>query len=208
VRRTRFVLIIPALAWALASCGGSAPSNLLFSPVDGGEPFDVAARDQGLPPDTGLPPVRDAAEEDIGAAPDSTTPGPMPEAAAPEAAVIEAGPPSYSVDCGGTTTCTIPAQLCCVSGFGPQSDSCVPSASGCNAPMSTPVSCTSSAQCPAGEICCGRQPNGAYTDVTCRATCDNGNSEVVFCDPTVPNDCPQGTTCGPSQVLDGFNRCN
>jgi hypothetical protein len=206
VRRTGFGfgLVVPALACALASCGGSAPSDLFSSPADSGA-FDVSARDQGLPLDTGVQPAADAAD-DTGIVVDAT-PQPAPEAAAPEAAVIDAGLPPYSIDCGGTTMCSGPAQTCCVSGApGAQDDTCVADANSCNGPLTTPVSCSSSSQCPAGEICCGREPNGTYTDVSCRSTCD-GTTEFVFCDPNVPNDCPPGMMCGPSTLLDGFNRC-
>jgi hypothetical protein len=30
----------------------------------------------------------------------------------------------------------------------------------------------------------------------------------VFCDPSVPSDCPMTSNCTMSSILDGFTRCN
>jgi hypothetical protein len=72
--------------------------------------------------------------------------------------------------------------------------------------MDTPVRCNSSSQCPGAQVCCGREINNVYAEVSCRMTC-GAAGEYQFCDPSVPSDCPMGMRCAPSTILDNFSRC-
>jgi hypothetical protein len=205
VRSALVSLILSVFICVAAACGGSAPSQLFSgNPVDSGGSGDDSSMSQG---DSGMPPPEDASSADTGSATDSYT-APPDVFTVPEAGPDDAPSSTWNIACG-MTMCPGPAQLCCVSGpTGNQTDTCVTGMNNCNGQGDTPISCTSSAQCPGGQLCCGRMANGAYTDVACRMTC-GGSNEYVFCDPGVPSDCSQPTpTCSMSTVLDGFSRCN
>jgi hypothetical protein len=138
------------------------------------------------------------------------------DSSVPDTSVMETGPTPYSVPCGVTTTCTAPAEFCCASGPTSQmTDTCTSNPSDCSGPMDTPVYCTSSSQCGAGELCCGQINGTVYGAITCQGADAGGNgpcgggNQYVFCDPSVPSDCPPGTgVCSASTRLDGFYRCN
>jgi hypothetical protein len=195
-----------------AACGGSGPSQLFSgNPTDSGSSVDDTGMSQA---DSAPPPPDDAAADSTSAMDSySATPDVF---TVPEASAVDAPPSTWDIACG-MTTCPGPAQFCCVSGLpGNQTDTCVSGMNNCNGQADTPVNCTSSAQCPAGQLCCGRQNtsqpmgNNKYTDVTCRMTC-TGSNEYVFCDPNnLPADCPSPgpPNCTMSTLLDGFNRCN
>jgi hypothetical protein len=190
---------------APVACGGSGPSDLFSGngTVDSGGAGDDSSSPQV---DSGAPSPNDAAAADTFSAMDTSI---MPPDAysVPEASPVEASSPTWNVPCGTTTVCEAPAQFCCVSGpQGSQTDTCVSGTNDCNGQTDTPVSCTSSSQCPRGEICCGRVTNGVYGAISCRMTC-GAAGEYQFCDPTVMSDCPPMTACMPSTILDGFNRC-
>jgi hypothetical protein len=130
----------------------------------------------------------------------------------PEASPIETGPVTGSISCP-PTTCSSP-EVCCASGNGSGQTSfkCQSASKGCGsaAAPGTPISCSSTADCPKG-VCCGANDNnGHYVAVACAATCQgqdaNGDTLVQFCDPAAA-DCPTGLTCVASQLLPGLNVC-
>jgi hypothetical protein len=201
------VLSVVVLGLAPAACGGSGPSELFSGnpTTDSGGSGGDASMPQA---DSAPPPPNDSAAADSTPDMDSSS-SVLDVYTVPEASPVDAPPPMWNVACG-MTTCSGPAQFCCVSGpTGNQTDTCVSGTNSCNGQADTPVNCSSSAQCPSGQVCCGRLSNGAYTDVTCRMTC-GGSNEYVFCDPnSLPADCPSATpNCTMSTILDGFNRCN
>jgi len=206
-RRTVPVLAVALLALAPA-CSGAAQSDLLTGPA-GSSSGGTVERDGGI--DSGRP-VEDAGTPD-GTTVDASGP---PDAGVPETGGKDSGggPQGTQVLCpqnGQPSTCN-PGQVCCVSGdpqAGTQTDTCDPSGATC---AGTPVHCASAADCPNSEVCCGTQsydPNTGsymYSDVSCAKDC-SGQGHYVFCDPQHPNACPNGTGCGPSQLLQGFSVC-
>ncbi len=107
----------------------------------------------------------------------------------------------------GNARCSSPGEFCCASPSGVQS--CSANANDCLGQGNTPVSCSTSSQCPAGQLCCGEQHSGYYADVSCQLECNssnNGVSQVQFCDTSAP-DCPANTSCQASVYLIGFSVC-
>jgi hypothetical protein len=199
-------LVVSAFVIAPAACGGSGPSDL----------FSGGAVDSGGQGDDAMAQVDSwkAAPDDAAAAADAatamdTSTVPTPDAySAPETSAVDAPGPTVTIPCGMAATCSVPAQFCCVS-VGPQgsqTDTCVSGTNDCNGQMETPIECTSSAQCPGGQVCCGRVNNGVYGQVSCRMSC-SAAGEYQFCDPAMPGDCPPTMACMPSTILDGFSRC-
>lgn len=80
----------------------------------------------------------------------------------------------------------------------------------------TEISCSSPADCPGGYCCAefmlgGNPPQQfrEYTAISCQASCDNPQAEIVVCDPTAANPCPFGGTCTASTLLGaGYYVCN
>jgi hypothetical protein len=208
---SRLILAAPMLS----ACGGLETASL-FSSTGDASSFDAAVvTDSGvviLPlKDAGLPPVREASTifPDVGTTKDVSVVIPMPEAAPP--------PPMMSVACPtgtGDNMCTGPAPVgCCVSqginiGGGPQSATCeVPATPDvCQQSGGAFVQCASSADCPAGDQCCGTQ-NGdnEYTTVVCASQCSA--SQVQFCAQQASGECSFGTYCQQSQIIPPYTVC-
>jgi hypothetical protein len=206
----RALVFLSLLAFGLiVACTGSRESDLYFPP-------SVVAAEAS----DGLAPV----DEGGGTLDSSTVP-------LPEADIVESGeatvgdgepsdsiaPPATMIPCGvsGTNkTCSTADQVCCVTfNGGPKADqnveTCSFSASDCSNRNGATVHCTSSTQCPAGQVCCGTSatPYLYYSDVSCRPSCDTKSSDHQFCDPAVPADCPLGQPCQPSTILTAFYIC-
>jgi hypothetical protein len=123
----------------------------------------------------------------------------------------EAGPGgnTSSLACG-SAQCSIPAQVCCVSGGGNGAGggvfayACVmgascPMAMGNNNPP-TALKCSSSANCNAGTVCCVKQ-NGQDTESSCQVTC--GNNDAQLCDPAAASSgCAAGVMCSAANIGD------
>lgn len=207
--------VLPSVALLLSAlgpaCSGASSSSLLGPAPPPQEPQGDSAA-----PDTGsLPPP----EEDSGAAPDTSAPPvdtgiPVVDSGTVEdVAPPDANPTGARVLCpmkGIPATCD-PGQDCCVStsGTGNQTDTCQTPGTHCNGAV---VSCSSSSQCPNGEVCCGTETtNGGtpmYVQVSCATACvsQGGQTKVTFCDPQKPQ-CPNGLQCAQSSVLQGFYVC-
>jgi hypothetical protein len=171
--------------------GGAAPDASVGDDAPIGPPQPVDAG--GSPPDTGT-----GVPVDAGAAQDSGT------------VATDSGPPAV-ISCGNTT-CPLPAEFCCVTfDQSGQQEACASDPGSCTGQGGSAVECTSSSQCPAGQICCGTKPNSnSYSDVSCQAApCGSGSVEQIqFCDPQGPNDCPpDAPQCQQSTILNGFFIC-
>jgi hypothetical protein len=96
----------------------------------------------------------------------------------------------------GTLTCTVPGQTCCVtqSGGQPPFTFACENGSTCSNPNAVALQCTSTADCPATEVCCFQQQQGGGSS-QCVAQCGGGGTQL--CDPHAPNNggCPQGQQC-------------
>ena len=137
--------------------------------------------------------------------------------------VIDVGPPDLGPPETSTgnavlcppKTCTDP-DVCCATGTGAgqtPSYRCQSPGHTCNGNTGpgTIISCSSTADCTNGDVCCGANNNGVYEQVSCQQNCTgtaaDGATLVTFCDPAA-NDCPNGGLCQPSQILQGFSVCN
>jgi hypothetical protein len=203
-----------APAIGVAACGGSNPSSLYAMGDDA-----AGTGGDSAPPQEAAPAEDTGSGMTLDTGVDSTVivdSGSIPDVApVPESSPVETGPAPYSIACGMMTTCTAPAQFCCASGpTGMQTQTCVATLGDCGGNQDTPVYCTSSTQCAAGEVCCGNLNSAVYGAISCQSDdggaggpCSAANA-YVFCDPSVPSDCPQGMSCTLSTRLDGFYRCN
>jgi hypothetical protein len=214
--RGRFLSIasfLTILAMALApACGGATDPHDLLAGA-GGDGTSSGGVDAGHDTGSHVGPGPDSGSApDTGMAVDSST-GPMDSGFT----LPEAGP---QPDAGGDgfscppTTCKEP-RVCCATGTGQGSTPtfvCQDASKACGNTTSpgTPISCAVAADCN-GDVCCGDNLNGFYSRVACAATCagttTGGATEITFCDPA-GDDCPAGTTCQASQVLEGYNVCN
>jgi hypothetical protein len=189
----------PVLVLTLAvSCGGS--QSMLFTGADAGD-------DQGAPPDSASQPDvsgLDARHDAITPVADSASP--TRDAAPLDSSEVDGPPPSYSITCGTMTTCDAPGQFCCLSGLpATPTYACDGDSTSCGGIADAKIYCTSSTQCPGGQVCCGHVLPPAV--VTCQPTCAAAN-DYVFCDPSAPSDCPQGHKCIASTRIVGYDRCN
>jgi hypothetical protein len=192
------LLVLVPIALAI-SCGGGSQSAVFTG-------SDAAADEAATPPEDGAtePDATgsggDAPDDVVTKIPDS---GGNTGDAAPG---VDGAVPSYSVSCGMTATCEAPGQFCCLSGL-PTTPTyaCESDSTGCGGTTDAQIHCTSSAQCPGAEVCCGHVLSPAV--VSCQPTC-NGANDYVFCDPSAPNDCPQGHKCMASTRIVGYDRCN
>jgi hypothetical protein len=198
------------LASVVPACGGLEASNL-FSidgvPIDAGHDSSTVV----FPPsmDAGHVVSHDAAIPDVGATTKDVVVVTVPEAAAPPPAMMSVMcPTSFS----GGGTCSGPAPIeCCVQqnnmgGGGPAATCDVPATpAACQASGGAAVQCAQTADCPAGDVCCGtKDNNGNYTTVECAASCSA--SQVQFCGQN-SNDCGSQGTCVQSQILTQYTVC-
>jgi hypothetical protein len=201
VQYLRGLLVLFPLAVTI-SCGGGSPSAV-FSGSDAGADQAAPPQDDASEPDATGSGV-DGPDDVVTKVPDS---GGHPGDAAPgDGSGADTEAPSYSVSCGMTTTCEAPAQFCCLSGL-PATPTCAceSDSTSCGGVADAQIYCTSSAQCAAGQVCCGHVLSPAV--LSCQPTC-NGANDYVFCDPSAPNDCPQGHKCVASTRIVGYDRCN
>ncbi len=139
--------------------------------------------------------------------------------------VADGGSPATAGPGGNTSTlpcgnaqCTIPAQQCCViANLNPPPDfsyacysgSC-PVTGGGGGGMSTALSCSGAANCPANTVCCVTQTQSGAAS-SCAATCNQNGAQL--CDPNAASSgCPQGVACSSRNIGDwglpnGFATC-
>jgi hypothetical protein len=194
---TGFVLLLAPFG---AACGGSQASDLYSSAsTTGGGAMPDASGDASVPveasADTGAPGSNEAAADAM----------PLPDVAVPEAGP----PPSTAIACG-SATCQMPSEFCCAfNAPRTTADICSSSLGDCSMQGGTAVTCTSTTQCPSGQVCCATTNSmNIYSDVSCRTTCPttSGNARQ-FCDPNITSDCPSAAECDPSTLLVGFHVC-
>lgn len=207
-----FVLFAVAL---VPACSGAAPSDLLATggSVDvgttsssGGSGSSSGGKVDAASPQPDAGNNSSSSSSSGGSVPDAST---TIDATAP----IESGPPAQSVFCGDNSPeCTSP-EVCCATAAGNGNPPAVTFA--CTDPSQCAqgaiIECSSTADCPGGDVCCGEDLNGVYSQVTCTPQCtgttSTGASEVQLCDPNA-NDCPTATpTCQKSGVLTGYYVC-
>ena len=195
VRRALLSAVFLSCSAFHLGCSGSTPSDL-YDSSDAGPAAVVT------PPEAAVT-IMEAGPAEVG------SPGDVGSNFLPDAET----PPDASVSCSTGVSCKTPSQFCCAF-IAPQSnpDTCSTSLSDCSNQGGTTVRCTSSTQCPSGEVCCASTTTTSlyYSDVSCRPTCDptttQGNNHQ-FCDPSVPTDCPSIARCEASTVLNGFYAC-
>jgi hypothetical protein len=89
--------------------------------------------------------------------------------------------------------CTTPDTCCTVTSANGTSLTCE-SPSACADAGGRSIECTSKANCPSGDYCCGRLGGGGGGTTTCEATCPMGS--YPLCNPANGNaDCPMGDQC-------------
>jgi hypothetical protein len=119
--------------------------------------------------------------------------------------------PPVKVSCGVTASgsaveCTRPDYCCATAGSGGRRYACTTANQSC---QGTRIQCGEPSDCPSGEVCCGELTDNGYTQVTCRAKCENTQqvTAVTFCDRTKKL-CDDGRTeCRESTSLPGFYVC-
>ena len=116
----------------------------------------------------------------------------------------DAGPGGSTtvINCGATS-CSIPAQTCCVDRLGNNMTAygCATTCPGIDAGAdTTALKCSSQANCAVGTVCCVSQTgnNGATSE--CKATC--GGNEAQLCDLTAAVSGCTGTTCSKNNIGD------
>jgi hypothetical protein len=208
------VALVPLVP--LVACGGATQSDLFGGSssadsgaaldgnsngiVDSGSGHDASSGDDaGTNRDSGVIPV------DAGGPPD--TGGPPPPPPPPDAG----GDPG--IYCGRELSndvyCPVNQQECCVTGQGSSAIVFKCEAVGAATCVGVPARCDDTADCPGTKVCCGTfdAQQQQYQDVTCRSSC-TATGLRRFCDQALqPSDCPQGQTCGPSQLLIGYHVC-
>ncbi|HEY8039812.1 MAG TPA: hypothetical protein VIF15_08475 [Polyangiaceae bacterium] len=209
--RGRHLPRLAVVAFALApACSGAASSELLSAGAAGAGASDAGAEtsEQGGGADASSQPE---------AQPPLDSGGGVQDAGLPETGVTDSGGAGGGMTIFCPPSPCAPPAFCCVTGAGqgnPPKYACETSPASCNGNggPGTTVHCDRTADCAPGDVCCGSDYNGFYSDVSCRPQQQCGGNgqgfqQVQFCDPHV-GDCPQGTTCQPSQVLPGYSVCN
>ncbi len=115
------------------------------------------------------------------------------------------GSPNTQIRCG-SSVCDSTIQDCCVGNDDTMARlptfTCAPKGT-CGDNYGFFMSCSSTANCPIGDVCCGTWPADPATTVhvDCRASCD-GPADEQFC--AVDSECAPGQTC--TQAL--FDSCS
>jgi hypothetical protein len=192
---------IALAACALIACGGSSGNTDLYGAPGGGGDAGTGGVDG-----SGVDSARPGSDSGGRDATNDVSPG------------IDSGPTDPGIHCGASE-CTVGAQVCCrVTGLAGSSFGCT-NVNSCNGGERLPIPCDDAADCQAmgtGLVCCATyQVNTAtqlatVVSVSCASSseCVSKNNEVIVCDPTAPDACPQGGTCKPSQqTMPGYNLC-
>ncbi len=158
-------------------------------PVGGGDPTPPPMTTPPATPPPSTPGTPDAAPPSMpdASVPSTPPPPPMADAGSPS---TPPPPPMMSgageVSCG-EATCTLPAEVCCVSLSGM---SCTPDG-GCSGFGSAPGYCDGPEDCSAGDACCITYSLGGRNGAFCEAGCAEGS----FTSCNVDSDCAGSDRC-------------
>ncbi len=178
------------LVMAAVGCGGSNSVDLLGDASD----QDATTGDDGSAGDAGDLDASnggDATLQNDGSSGfDAAYDGPA-TIAADGGAPLDSGPggSTSSITCGATT-CSIPAETCCVYPVAnppPSVSYACAVGSGCPAPTTggdpaTALKCSSAVNCPANTVCCVSQVGNTVSSA-CQSSCTNQQAQL--CDPNV-----------------------
>jgi len=70
-----------------------------------------------------------------------------------------------------------------------------------------PYSCDDAKDCTAGLVCCGTFTGATPNNIFCSSAGQCTAPKAYFCDPNIPNPCPNGGTCTPAAAPSGYFRC-
>jgi len=155
----------------------------------------------------------DNGASDGGEAPMMQTPPPVmpnPPPMMPSSTPMTPNPPptppsSRRIACG-STSCDSTTEDCCLQVAANVVVTCAPKGQ-CVFP-GVSFSCSSAANCPAGQVCCLSQPIRGTPSAVCIAACGTAGGgfrpSIQLCDS--PAECPTGTTCVPTPF--GVSTCN
>lgn len=118
----------------------------------------------------------------------------------------------------GTTTCTVPAESCCVSdtGGGNFAFACSGTGDGGVCPRNdVALKCEATANCSSGQVCCMRDDGNGHVTSTCQATCSGGGggASAQLCDKAAGDaGCLNQQPCSSDNISDwnlpaGFATC-
>lgn len=130
-------------------------------------------------------------------------------------AALDAGPPGISCPQMGQANRCMSGETCCLTTTTTLAGTTQNTTCQTSTCSGTPLTCSSQANCPQGQVCCGTETDpsafarASYQDVSCAATCTSGPldvpTRVQFCDPG--DTCPAGTTCQTSTVIQDYTVC-
>jgi hypothetical protein len=219
----RFLLFTLAVGvGAVTACGGAEDTGL-FAPGDdtsgGGGGTDSGSTPDSAPDST--TPIRDGGtgtDTGVTQPPDSSTSvdaTPPPHDSAPPP--VDSAPPDPGVQCSAAPSgyCDVPSESCCIAGLGTSVTPVGTCSQSGDCFTGVEVPCDNAAECDEidpgqGEVCCGTTDQaGVTTNVACAAPSDcTDQTNVILCDPTDTNPCPQGTTCRKStRTLPNYYLC-
>jgi hypothetical protein len=130
---------------------------------------------------------------------DAGPPPPPPfDAGPPPPPPIDAGPPPITTINCGNTTCNSQSQQCCIT---QQGSSCVAPGK-CNNGIA--LSCTGSANCSNGQLCCATLGGGAAS-AKCASTCGNPPQAIQICQKK--SECKPNQNCIAVPQVQGLKVC-
>jgi hypothetical protein len=221
----RFVVLLTCVAGAgvaLVACGGTGAGNL-FGSGGGSNGGAGTTGATGTTGSTTSGPGATAASSSSGSGSTGGSAGTTSTSATSTSSTSTTSTTSSggmvgNVICGSNpmmeSECN-PGQVCCFDPTMP--DDMCGSPGGC-AEGDIEIPCMGPSNCPDGEVCCGIfDPNAGqnvdpYLSVSCQASCDDPNAQVVLCSlgsHADPSACPANYVCQQSMWLDsGYNVCN
>ncbi|HTQ47272.1 MAG TPA: hypothetical protein VMI75_31165 [Polyangiaceae bacterium] len=188
MNKTKTILLLAAggalaLAWA---CGGSTASN-----GNGGDDGGSSGSSSGASGSSSGASGSSSGTGGSSGAGSSSGTGSSSGAGSSSGSSSSGGVPMPYM-CNGQP-CTAPNTCCTVTNMNGSTLTCE-SPSMCADAGGRSIECTSKANCPSGDYCCGRAGGAGGGSTTCEATCGMGSA--ALCDPANGNaDCPMGDQC-------------
>lgn len=184
--------------------GGPIPPDWDGGPIpppdwDGG-PIPPPDWDGGPipPPDFDAEPPPPPPPPPIDAGPPPPPPPPPIDGGPPPPPPIDAGPPPPPPLNCGNSTCNVQSQQCCIT---QQGSSCV-SIGNCNGGIA--LSCTGSASCGKGQVCCATLGGGG-ANAKCAPSCGNPPQAIQICN--AKSDCKPNQNCISVPQVQGLKVC-